>query len=147
MSRRKQFQGICHDILGSFVSRYNDLEGYWAVGQYVLALDRLGERQLQLKLTHSTETSDHRAFAVSEEYYRGALLRMMEANAMPQAWLADGAIRVSIVAPAKAKCEIEIVSDLGKTYRSAHTISVRPHDPGVERRRTDRFGPSNQKGR
>jgi hypothetical protein len=47
---------------------------------------------------------------------------------MPQAWLADGAIKVSIVAPAAAKCEIKIVSDLGKTYRSAHTIGVRPHD-------------------
>lgn len=146
MSRRKQFQGICHDILGSFVSRYNDLEGYWALGQYVLALNRLGERQLQFKLAHSTEISDHCAFAVSEEYYRGALLRMMDANGMPQTWLADGAIKVSIVAPAEAKCEIEIVSDLGKTYRSSHTVTVRPHDPSVEGRRADRFGPSNQKG-
>gem|GEM_PF-4907672 len=46
---------------------------------------------------------------------------------MPHAWLADGGIKVSIVTPAEAKCEIEIVSDLGKTYRSAHTISVPPH--------------------
>ncbi|MCQ1767786.1 hypothetical protein NOJ28_19765 [Neorhizobium galegae] len=146
MSRRKQFQGICHDILGSFVSRYNDSGGYWALGQYVLVLNSLGERHLQLKLTHATETSDHRAFVVSEEYYRGVVLRMMEANAMPQTWLSDATIKVSIVSPAKAMCEIEILSDLGRTYRSERTISVRPHDPAVERRRADRFGPSNQKG-
>lgn len=72
---------------------------------------------------------------------------MMEANAMPQAWFADAAIKVSIVAPAKAACEIEIVSDLGKAYESERTINVRPHDPVIERRRIAKFGPSNQKGR
>ncbi|NWJ25955.1 hypothetical protein [Rhizobium sp. RM] len=141
MSRRKQFQGICDGILGSFVSRYNDFNGYWALGQYVSVLNNLGERQLQLKLTHATETPDHPAFALSEEYYGGAVLRMMEANAMPPTWLADATIRVSIVAPAKVMCEIEIVSDLGKTYRSERTITVRPHDPAVELRRGDSFGP------
>ncbi|MBB4232521.1 hypothetical protein GGD56_006418 [Rhizobium mongolense] len=66
---------------------------------------------------------------------------------MPQVWLANATIKVSIVAPAKVACEIEIVSDLGRTYRSQRTITVRPHDPVTELRRTDRFGPSNQKGR
>lgn len=66
---------------------------------------------------------------------------------MPQVWLANATIKVSIVAPAKVACEIEIVSDLGRTYRSERTITVRPHDPVIELRRTDRFGPSNQKGR
>jgi hypothetical protein len=146
MPRRRQFQGICHDILGSFVSRYNDFEGYWAFGQYVLVLNRIGETQFQFKLTGPTETSDHHVLAVSEEYYRGAVLRLMETNAMPQAWLADGAIKVSIVAPDEVKCEIEIVSDLDKTYRCARTMSVRPHDSGVELRRANKFGPSNQKG-
>ena len=147
MSRRKQFKGVCHDIIGTFVSRYNDLDGYWALGQYVAFLERLGERQLQLKLRDATGVPDSRSVAVSAEYYRSAILRMMEANAMPKAWFADATIKVSIVAPAKAACEIEIVSDLGRTYRSERTINVRPHDPVIERRRTDNFGPSNQKGR
>ncbi len=66
---------------------------------------------------------------------------------MPQTWFADGTVEVSIVAPSKVICEIEIVSDLGRTYGSQRTINVRPHDPAIERRRTARFGPSNQKGR
>lgn len=147
MSRRKQFKGICHDLLGTFVSRYNDLDGYWALGQYVAFLDRLGERQLQFKLREATVVPYSPSAALSAKYYRGAILRMMEANAMPQAWFADAAIKVSIVAPAKAACEIEIVSDLGKAYESERTINVRPHDPVIERRRIAKFGPSNQKGR
>ncbi|MGO4118949.1 hypothetical protein ACEQ6C_37770, partial [Rhizobium ruizarguesonis] len=147
MSRRNQFNGICHDILGTFVSRYNDHDGYWSLGQYVALLERLGESQLQLTLRDATEAPDNRVIAASEKYYRGAVLRMMEANSMPQVWLANATIKVSIVAPAKVACEIEIVSDLGRTYRSERTITVRPHDPVIELRRTDRFGPSNQKGR
>jgi hypothetical protein len=72
---------------------------------------------------------------------------MMAANGMPQAWFADASIRVTIVAADRAACEIEIVSDLGKAYRSERTIDVRPHDPAIERRRVGEFGPSNQKGR
>lgn len=147
MSRRKQFKGICHDILETFVSRYNDLDGYWALGQYVAFLDRLGERQLQFRMRDSTVAPESLSGAVSAEYYRRAVLRMMEANAMPQAWLADATIKVSIVAPARAACEIEIVSDLGRTYRSECTITARAHDPVDELRRTGKFGPSNQKGR
>jgi hypothetical protein len=147
MSRRSQFKGICHDILGTFVSRYNDHDGYWSLGQYVAILKRLSEGQLQLKLMDATEASNSRVIAVSEEYYRDAILRMMESNSMPQVWLANATIKVSIVAPAKVACEIEIVSDLGRTYRSERNITVRPHDPVIELRRTHRFGPSNQKGR
>lgn len=147
MSRRSQFKGICHDILGTFVSRYNDHNGYWSLGQYVALLECLGEGQVQFKLTDTTETPDSRIIAASQEYYRGAVLRLMEANSMPQVWLANATIKVSIIAPAKVACDIEIVSDLGRTYRSECTITVWPHDPVIERRRADGFGPSNQKGR
>lgn len=121
MPRRKQFKGICHDILGTFVSRYNDLDGYWALGHFVAFLDRLGERQLQFSLRASTAVPASSIATLAAEYYRGAVLRMMEANVMPQAWFADATVKVSIVAPTKAACEIEIVSDLGRTYRSERT--------------------------
>lgn len=147
MSRRRQFKGICHDILETFTSRYNDLDGYWALGQYVAFLNRLGERQIQFKLGTATVFPHMSDFAHSAEYYRSAIFRMMEGNAMPRAWLADATINVSIVAPAKAACEIAIVSDLGRAYSSHCIINVRPHDPDGEHRRTGKFGPSNQKAR
>lgn len=68
VSRRKQFEGICHDILGTFGSRYNDLDGYWALGQYVAFLNRLGERQLQFRLRDSTVVPDSPSAALSAEY-------------------------------------------------------------------------------
>ena len=33
MARRTELKGTCNDLLSAFVSRNNDLEGYWALGQ------------------------------------------------------------------------------------------------------------------
>jgi hypothetical protein len=147
MSRRSQFNGICHETLETFLSRYNDYNGYWSLGQYVALLEHLGASQLQLRLKDAAEPPGSRLIAVSEEYYRSAVRRMMVAHSMPLEWLADATIMVSIVAPAELACEINIVSDLGRIYRRERIITVRPHDPAMERRRTGGFGPSNQKGR
>src|SRR5262245_36563398 len=135
MSRRKQFRGICHDILETFVSRYNDLDGYWALGQYVAFLNGLGESQIQFKLNSSIVVPESAGFNASAAYYRGAIFRMMEANAMPRIWFADATIKLSIVASTRAICDIEIVSDLGRSYRAERLVDVRPHDPLRERRR------------
>lgn len=146
MPRRKQFKGICHDILDSFVSRYNDLDGYWALGQYATFLKDCGQSELQIQLQKQSTLPEFTLFIVSATYYRGAVLRLMDANAMPHSWLADAYIRFSILGPASALCEVEIASDLGKAYRSRRRVIVRPHNPRCEHRREDAFGPSNQKG-
>jgi hypothetical protein len=145
MSRRKHFKGICHDILQNFTSRNNDFDGYWAPGQYVSLLNRIGERQIQFDLKNSMVVPDGTGFTSSASFYRAAIYRLMEAHAMPQAWFADAAIKLSIIASAKAACEIEIVSDLGRIYRSNIIIDVRPHDPLLEMRRAGGFGPQIQK--
>ncbi len=146
MPRRKQFKGICHDILDSFVSRYNDLDGYWALGQYATFLTETGQRELRLQLEREATLSEHSRFGASATYYQRAVLRLMDANEMPRSWLADASIRFSMVGPTHALCEVEISSDLGKAYRCDRRVEVRPHDPLLENRRAGKFGPSNKMG-
>lgn len=147
MPRRKQFRGICHNILDSFVSRYNDLDGYWALGQYAAFLMARGEDQLVFQLQDGSTVPEDARFAVSAAYYRRAISRLMEASAMPRSWLADASITFSMMGSSKARCSIEIVSDLGRNYRSDIIVDVRPHDALSERRRAGNTGPSNQRGR
>jgi hypothetical protein len=146
MARRKQFRGICHDILETFVSRYNDLDGYWALGQYLSFLAKRNEPQIQFNLRSAITLPDNAGFGVSTAYYRRAIFRLMDANAMPRNWLVDAFLTFSIVSPTKALCEIEVVSDLGKAYRCDRIVNVRPHNPSREQRRGGTFGPSNQMG-
>jgi hypothetical protein len=147
MPRRKQFKGICHDILDSFVSRYNDLDGYWALGQYAAFLMARSEDQLVFQLQGGSTVPEDARFTASAAYYRRATSRLMDASAMPPSWLADASITFSIMGPSKARCSIEIVSDLGRNYRSDIMIDVRPHDALIEYRRAGNAGPSNQRGR
>lgn len=147
MPRRKQFRGICHDILESFVSRYNDLDGYWALGQYAAFLMARGEDQLVFHLQDGSTVPEDARFTASAAYYRRAIARLMDANAMPRSWIADASITFSMTGSWKAGCSIEIVSDLGPNYRSDIVVDVRPHDALREYRRAGNTGPSNQRGR
>lgn len=146
MPRRRQFNGICSDILASFVSRYNDLEGYWALGQYATFLMQAGEQHLLLQLQENSCLPACSRFIASATSYRRALMRLMAANEMPPNWLADACIRFSLMGPMRAFCEIEITSDLGKVYRANRMIAVKPHNPLYEHRRSGNIGPSNQRG-
>jgi len=146
MARRKQFQAIGHDILRTFASRYNDLNGYWALGQYVGFLESLNERKIEFDLGRGTVVPDNAGFTASTRYYRAAISHMMVANGMPRTWLAGATIRFCIIDLTAASCEIEIVSDLGRTYRCEYVVKARRHDPDREHRRVDGFGPSKQTG-
>ena len=131
-------------VLGSFVGRHNDFEGYWALGQYALSLERLGQRQLQFDLKNEIAVPSFPSADIAAVYFRSAIFRMMVANAMPPDWFADAGITVSIAVPNKMDCTIEIVSDLGRSYKQHCLIDVRPHDPAVEHRRSEGYGPSNR---
>lgn len=146
MARRKQFQAIGHDILRTFASRYNDLDGYWALRQYVGFLESLNERKIEFDLGRGTVVPNNADFIVSARYYRAAISRMIAANGMPQTWFAGATIRFCVTDSTAASCEIEIVSDLGRTYRCEYVVKARRHDPDREHRRVDGFGPSNQMG-
>lgn len=74
MARRKQFQAISHDILRTFASRYNDLDGYWALGQYVGFLESLNERKIEFDLGRGTVVPNNADFIVSARYYRAAII-------------------------------------------------------------------------
>jgi hypothetical protein len=145
MATRRQFKGICRDVLNNFGSRYNDLNGYWAVGQFAQIADA-GSHNLQFQLREGVTVPPYPEFSPTSSYYWRTVLRLMTANKMSEAWLSEATIAFSMVGPTIASCYIEITTDLGKIYNHTKTIAVRPHDPMKEHRRLDRFGPSNQKG-
>lgn len=168
MARRSQFNGIAADLLASFTSRYNDLNGYWALGQFATFMIDRNSPTLQFPLLAKTAqpfqtTTNYdrnallrllpkrvqpliRPFKTTANYYRSALLRMMQANAMPQDWLADANFILEMTGDNGMLCHCNIRSDQGKLYQHSVSIDVYPHDPRREQRRRNRFGPSNLKG-
>ncbi len=146
MARRRQFNAICHDLLETFISRYNDLNGYWALGYYQAHLLDEDYSHLEFNLVGPRTEPSSQPFPVSEAYYRGAVYRLMRANVMPPEWLALARITFKSVTPEHASCVVYLQSDLGRAYQIGQSLKVRRHDPSRESRRGGPFGPSNQKG-
>ena len=134
MPRRKQSKAICHDILESFLSRNNDLEGYWALGQLANVVSGK-PNELRFHLREGGAVPSGCGLDGITEHYAHTLRRLMTANGMPQHWLADANIGFTMTGPTTAACLCEVTTDLGRTYRYSRSVYVRPHDPLLERRR------------
>lgn len=143
MARRRQFRGICRDLVATFTSRNNDLNGYWALGLFRSLLDEAGLSELSIDLADGTTIPPWSEVGTTAKYYRELLLHLMEASQLPRNWLAKGTMQVKTDWLNKMVCKVEVTSDLGKTYSFSSTEYVRPHDLYRKgRRRIYDYGPS-----
>ena len=147
MARRKELKGICNDLLDSFVSRYNDLNGYWALGKFQSYLQSSAVETLCFDLTIGSETNGKSRFPITSNYYAGALRRQLNLRHMPLDWVSEGEIKVQSTSSSELVCSIQLTSDLGRRFCAQRHFFVRPYDLLVEFRRIiGEFGPKNQKG-
>ena len=54
MSGRNKLRGVAHAVLGSFISRNNDIDGYWALGLLRSFADTAGVAELRFDLVTGT---------------------------------------------------------------------------------------------
>ena len=144
MGRRKELQSVCNDLLDSFVSRYNDLDGYWALGKFQAYFQTTRTEMLVFSLTD--ETNDDTPFQQTCDYYRSAFHRHSDIRNIPASWVKSAVIEVETCSPAELTCNISVTTDKGKSYQARKPILARPHNPNLEFRRCGQHGPQNQKG-
>ena len=144
MGRRKELRSVCHDLLDSFVSRYNDLDGYWALGKFQAYLQSASEDRLRFDLADDGGGED--AFPTTLSYYRRTLRRHLATREIPTAWVQNAVLVVEQNSPSELACVLKITDDRGKVFQSRKMVAARPHDPHRELRRCGQHGPQNQKG-
>ena len=145
MGRRKELKGICNDLLDSFVSRYNDIDGYWALGKFQAFLQTKHEEQLQFHLTR--EMGEESVFQQTLNYYRLSFQRHLKVRNLSSALVDRAVITVVSKSSSHLDCVLKIQTDNGREYEARRAVAVRPHKPERElRRRVEDHGPSNQKG-
>lgn len=144
MARRKELQGICNDLLDSFNSRYNDLDGYWALGKFQTYLQSSAGQKLTFSLAGTaTEKSP---FPRTQLYYRQALCRHLAIRNMPSSWVGNAYLCVRKHSRTKLECTLRATTDLGREFTATACVYARPHDPQMELRSGVKHGPSRQKG-
>jgi hypothetical protein len=149
MPRRSELNGFASDIVRSFVSRNNDVLGYWALGMlYVYAKEHsnnlLSISLFPLELEPSMEPA---AFVARS--FDSKLRAMMENRKLPKSWLASACITVQFESTtAKPQffstrangrpfnCQIEIEDDLGRKHAASVAGWCAPHDSNIERQST-----------
>lgn len=145
MGRRKELKGICNDLLDSFVSRYNDIDGFWALGKFQAFLQTTHEEQLQFHLTR--EKGKESVFQQTLDYYRLSFQRHLKVRNLSDAWIDRAVITVASPSSSQLDCILKIKADNGRVFEAKRLVAVRPHKPGRElQRRINDHGPSNQKG-
>jgi hypothetical protein len=83
MPAKKRLTNIANGLCGSFISRNNDLDGYWAIGKLRSLADQHGQTTVVLDLlTSSTQPSSAQCSDVFERYCR-LLAMLAECSRIP----------------------------------------------------------------
>jgi hypothetical protein len=137
MARRKVFKGVAIDIARSFVSRNNDVDGYWGVGKLHSLAKENSTSKIRIDLSEESSATLP-TFASMIGRYRS----MIEAQAAARGLkLQTCSIEVEFDLPRNIidgengfRCWLTIVDDRGKAW--SHMVSGRshPHDPKRESR-------------
>lgn len=144
MPTRKEFRGVANDMVDSFVSRNNDVGGYWAMGKlYKHAKDRkTGTVFVDFKNGEIAPPSlEYQHMA---EHHMSVLRWQMYARNMPPYWIKKARAFVSFYPTFAGSslhlahgydayvCVLEIKSDMGRTYSATRRGRCWPHDPTKE---------------
>jgi len=142
MTSRRTIKGVLHNFLGTYTSRYSDFDGYWLFG---LLVEKLGRISIDLLDASGERKATPLAYA---EWLAAQKFREQIGKAgLPRSWFQEARLDVTKSADTRLglvngrSCSgydvrflAHVVTDLGKTYDSASSIFVAPHDPKVELR-------------
>ncbi|WP_423142085.1 hypothetical protein ACOYW6_01580 [Parablastomonas sp. CN1-191] len=146
MSTRRELQGITNDLRDTFISRYNSIDGYWALGFFQSHLRGVSSGTLKFDLVGNLPVEIEARFPETAAYYRGAFVRLAKSKNIPAEWITAGEIRIQSLSAETLDCSVTLTSDRGTVYTSRAVVFARMHDRLKEFRSGGRQGPTNQKG-
>ncbi|MGY8770964.1 MAG: hypothetical protein ACKVH8_21345 [Pirellulales bacterium] len=147
-ARRKELKNIAGGIVGSFISRNNDIDGYWGLGILYRFANQRQVDMIQLDLLNLTITPASTKFYPIVRYWNAKLEYHIERRSIPRSWLQSVIVttkfnqeyeekyhawRSALGDPCLCTCEIK-VND-GRVYSVTVGTNCWPHDPEREMRR------------
>jgi hypothetical protein len=145
MTRRGQLTDVAAGLVGSFVSRNNDIGGYWALGLLRSLSDRVGVTLLRLDLrTASAEPADPTALDVARSY-SAELQRHLGRRRIPNNVVIKAEINVQFLLSAQSlrsastygqpvRCTVLLVDRQKRVHQRSLLTNCAPHNPARERR-------------
>ncbi len=144
MSRRR-IKGILHNFLGTYTSRYSDLEGYWLFGLSIadvskLAIDLLNPAVGATESAPLAAAVRLAALKFREQLEKGRcdvlVIREARLDITKSPEVSRGLVNGRMTVGHNFLFVATAVTDLGRIYKGEMSVFVAPHDPGIERRST-----------
>jgi hypothetical protein len=141
MPRRRKMNGVVDGILGSFVSRNNDIGGYWAIGKLYEHARKNQTQNLSINLVTREIQPDSLEFRSMVQEYSSRLTNRlayfatsMESITVARITLAFDAAVLDARPPSSLpgqpfRCTLEVMDKLGREYAASHLGVARPHNP------------------
>lgn len=141
MPGRRELRGAACGLLGAFISRNNDVGGYWALGKLYAHAQASDVRAILVDLIDSVIVPPNPQFIEMVSLFRRKLLRQLEARSLRNGWVSEACIRVTFAGNESATsaddafcCSVTLIDDLGNIHVAQASGRCWAHDPTKERK-------------
>ena len=136
MPRRKELRGVAFGLLGAFVSRNNDVEGYWALGKLYAHALKADVPHVCVDLLDKAVTPPSPEFQKMAAQFGRVLTIQLAARSLPADWVKLATIciefsrRKNPSGPGEMfNCNVTITDDRGRTQHAEAAAACWAHDP------------------
>jgi len=147
MSQRGRIRNIAHGLLGTFVSRYNDIDGYWGIGILRLFAEQNGLSKVDIDVTNPPIPFERGTpVSIIEEKYQRWLRNALVREKIDPESVTGAKIELrfstfeefpNIIRDTRGQpyvCTVRIARANGNTYEAEHIACYGAHDPTKESR-------------
>lgn len=152
MARRKEFKTIADGLLSSFVSRNNDVYGYWGIGKLYSHMVSSKSMKLKIDLVQRTLEPRKDEFKVSISEFANRLMNQVRNRRLNHKFLKKAELMIigfpnepspypyyGKTAPNKIICRLIIVDDLNREHMNETNTWCRKHNPEKESKSTREY--------
>jgi hypothetical protein len=149
MTRRRELSGISGGLVNSFVSRNNDVGGYWAIGKLCSHSLQTGETELSMDLLTKRISPPNPEFGPMLGKYAARLVASLKKQQFSlqiitaadvrlsfDAQLGPDPMRPSVTGYFPFRCTVTLTDDFGRSHVGRLSGVVLPHDPRRETKST-----------
>ena len=145
MSRRRELNGIAGNLVGSFVSRNNDVAGYWAIGKLCALAPRTVNGEISIELLTKRLTPYSPEFDPMLDHYAARLVSSLEKRSFPLQLVTAAEVLIAFGGSFKSgplmshprgavpfRCTVTLTDDVHRRHVAQQSGEVWPHDPRRE---------------
>lgn len=121
MTRRRELKNIASGLLGSFISRNNDVGGYWGIGKLCLLAQKSVTGTVEIGLLSKTISPESVEFSKLIAGYFSFLQEHLAARDIPNIFVASAVIELEFAPTDQPKKQVPIIT-WGSIFKLSVTI-------------------------